>query len=89
MALLDSARHFTHAYKTCMGLMKLRKRYGNDRLDRACEMVLSIGSTNVKRVAGILECGADKQASSQILLPGLPQGNPNLRHTINHKERIA
>jgi transposase len=89
VGLLDSARHFTHAYKTCMGLMKLRKRYGDERLDHACQMVLGIGSTNAKRVAGILECGADKQASSQIPLPGLPQGNPNLRHTTNHKERIA
>lgn len=88
VALLDSARHFTHAYNNCMGLMKLRKLYGNDRLDRACQMVSEVGSTNPKRVASILERGTDKQAATQILFPGLPQGNPNLRHT-NQKERIA
>jgi len=88
LSLLDTARHFTHSYRLCMALMSLRKRYTNLRLDRACQMVLGTGSNNTKRVVSILEKGTDLLPDEQLVLPGLPQANPNLRH-INHKEQIA
>jgi hypothetical protein len=88
LAMLDNARHFSHAYKSCMGLMQLRKRFGDARLDRACQMVLGVGSSDARRVVSILERGTDKRQETQLLLPGLPQENPNLRHTM-YKEKIA
>jgi len=43
-------------------VLRLGKRYGNDRLENACHRALSINSTSYRSVKSILENGLDRKA---------------------------
>lgn len=48
------------AYRACLGLLRFGKRYGEDRLERACSIALNAGCTRYKQVESILEKQLDK-----------------------------
>ena len=48
------------AYRSCLGILNLAKKYGNERLNRACARALSYGSYSYKSVKNILEKNLDK-----------------------------
>ena len=43
-----------------MGLLGLAKRYGNDRLEAACERTLAMGSHKYRHVAEVLRNNRDR-----------------------------
>jgi len=66
--LLQERRHPQHGYRACLGMLSLAKRFGNDRLEAACERALKIGAFQVRHVRDVLvnrrdladaEAGAD------------------------------
>lgn len=59
--LMDARVHSQQAYRSCMGLIRLGKRYGNDRLNNACKRALSISAINYKSVETILKNNLDQQ----------------------------
>ncbi|MBN1630449.1 MAG: IS21 family transposase [Thermoleophilia bacterium] len=48
-------------YRSCLGLLRLGKQCGNDRLEAACARALHIGAYSYKSVQSILQRGLDKQ----------------------------
>ena len=42
--LLDSRRHVEQAYRSCMGLLNLEKKYGKERLCSACGYAINLNS---------------------------------------------
>lgn len=59
-------RHFTEqTYNGCLGILRLGKQYGNDRLEAACTRALRGEAFNYRTVAAILKNNLDKQPSSQ------------------------
>ena len=48
------------AYRSCLGILNLAKKYGNERLNRACARALSYGSYSYRSVKTILEKNMDK-----------------------------
>jgi len=66
------------AYKACLGILSLAKKYGNDRLNRACRRALEFNYHSYKAVKNILENGLDKIEEEQISSPQLPL-HTNLR----------
>ena len=42
--MLERQRHPEHAYRACLGLLSLSKRYGDARLEAACTLALSLGT---------------------------------------------
>jgi hypothetical protein len=65
--LLESRPHPEHAYRACLGLKSLGRKFGEDRLGAACARALSIGSISYSSVKSILAEGLDRLA-----LPGAP-----------------
>lgn len=59
--ILATKRHPEQGYRSCLGLLRLGKSYGDDRLEAACNRALAIGSHSYKSVKSILKNGLDRQ----------------------------
>lgn len=56
-----ASRYFPEqAYRSCIGILRLRDRYGSDRLESACFRALHGDSIRYKTIANILANGMDK-----------------------------
>ena len=60
---LTAKPHPEMGYRTCLGLLSLARKYGNDRLEAACRRAVAIHSLTRKSVKSILEAGLDRQPS--------------------------
>ncbi len=58
--LLKSYRHPEHGYRASLGIMRLGKTYGPERLEAACRRALTIGAHRYHSVKSILSTGLDR-----------------------------
>lgn len=58
--MLESRPHPEHAYRACLGLMNLARRYGNERVGAACTRALSCNAISYSSVKSILSEGLDR-----------------------------
>jgi len=65
------------AYRSCLGILNLSRKYGNERLNRACGRALSYGSYSYKSVKSILEKNMDK-IEEEAVVANLP-AHENIR----------
>jgi hypothetical protein len=75
-AILASRPHPLQGYRSCLGLMRLGKLYGEQRLEAACARALAIGAASYRSVESILKAGLDRQA--------LPEKPPSPRPALAH-----
>ena len=75
--IMKSRPHPEQGYRACLGLMRLGRNLGNERLEAACERARRVGSESYRTVKNILASGMDRQA-----LPGL-SATPVLPHHEN------
>jgi transposase len=59
-AVLEARRHPQQAYRSCLGILDLGKRYGQDRLEAACRRALPAGIRTYKGLRNILENKLDQ-----------------------------
>ncbi|MCE1251605.1 MAG: IS21 family transposase, partial [Comamonadaceae bacterium] len=59
---MEHRQHPEQGYRSCLGLMRLGREYGADRLEAACARAQSIRSPSYKSIASILGCGLDQRA---------------------------
>jgi len=59
--VLQSKSFFEQTYNSCLGIMRLGKQYGNDRLEAACTRVLASPIINYGSINNILKHNLDKQ----------------------------
>ncbi len=78
-ALLSSRPHPEHAYRACLGLMSLARRYGDDRLAAACARALLVGAISYTSVKSILAEGLDRLALPDATGVPAPSTHENLR----------
>jgi len=62
--VLASRRHPQQSYRSCLGILRLTKSYGDGRLEAAARRALAIGSHSYRSIASILEHRLDEQAPS-------------------------
>jgi len=70
--ILETRAHPEQGYKVCMGILSLAKKYGNERVNKACKRALYFEHYSYKGVKNILENGLenfedDKDLFSQPL----------------------
>jgi transposase len=58
---LDARRHPQQAYRTCLGVLGLAKRYSPERLEAACQRANSAGIQSYKGVHNILKNKLDRR----------------------------
>jgi transposase len=71
-AVLDARRHPQQAYRSCLGILGLGKRYTNDRLEAACRRALPTGIRSYKGIRNILENKLDQLELEQPPAAPLP-----------------
>lgn len=59
-AILADRPHPEQGYRSCLGILRLGKRYTPDRLERACARALLAGARSYKNVDSILVRGLDQ-----------------------------
>jgi len=63
---MERRPHPEQGYRSCLGLMRLAREYGNDRLEAACARAQSIRAPHYGSVKSILASGLDRQGSSLL-----------------------
>ena len=58
--LLQMYRHPEHGYRSCLGLLSLSRRYGEARLEAACERALALGAFRYRHVRDLLANNRDQ-----------------------------
>jgi len=76
--ILESKAHPEQAYKVCLGIINLSKKYGERRVNRACKRALEFHYYSYKAVKNILEKGLDRIEESSLFLKELPE-HENIR----------
>ncbi len=81
-AMIDARPHPQQAYRACLGVMRLGKNHGADRLEKAAARALAIGALSYQSIESILKRGLDQQpipASSLLSMPAPAMPHDNLR----------
>ena len=65
-AIIDERPHPEHGYRSCLGLFRLAKRYGNDRVEAACGRALVVNARSYRHVESILKHGLDRAPALDV-----------------------
>jgi len=57
--IIEQADHPDHAYRKCLGLLRLAKSRGNDRLELACAQALKLQAVGYRSVKNLLDKGLE------------------------------
>jgi transposase len=60
-AILAARPHPEQGFRSCLGIVRLGERYGDDRLEAACERALAARAHSYRSVESILRAGLDRQ----------------------------
>jgi len=61
-AILSDRPHPEMGYRSCLGILRLSKQYGNARLEAACGRALTVNARSYRHIAAILQRGLDRVA---------------------------
>ncbi len=75
--VMERRPHPEQGFRSCLGIMRLGKRYGDERLEAACGRALVIGAFSYRSVESILRQGLDRQP--------LPRAGVELRVVPSHE----
>ena len=73
-AILAERPHPEMGYRSCLGILRLGKQYGSERLEAACSRALSVRARSYRHVATILKNGLDRLPLPQE--PERPSSTP-------------
>jgi transposase len=76
--LLRSRAHPQQGYRAALGLLRLAKTYGNDRLEAACDRAFQIQAVTWRSIDSILKNGLDRQNKKPVQAT-LPLSHANVR----------
>ena len=76
--VLGSRRHPQQAFRSCLGILRLAKSYGDERLEAAAARALAIGANSFRSVESILNHRLDHNRPEQIELAA-PIEHHNIR----------
>jgi transposase len=77
-SILASRPHPQQGFRSCLGIMRLGKHYGDDRLEAACHRAMAIGACSYKSIESILKHDLDRQP-----VPGKTQTALSDAHHVN------
>lgn len=79
LTVLTSRRHPQQAYRSCLGILRLGKAYGDGRLEAACRRALILGSHSYKSIESILKHRLDDKPLAEQQELALPEDHDNIR----------
>jgi transposase len=63
-AILADRPHPEQGYRSCLGILRLAKHYGNERLEAACARAVAVRARSYRHVQSILKHGLDRVRSA-------------------------
>jgi transposase len=66
--IINSRQHPEQGYRSCLGILRLAKKYSSERLEAACSRALSFNAYSYKSVRSILEKGLDQGSGNESCL---------------------
>lgn len=63
-AMIEARPHPQQAFRACLGVLRLSKHYGVQRLEKAAKRALTFGALSYKSIESILKHGLDQQPFS-------------------------
>lgn len=78
--LIESKKHPEQAYRSALGVIRLAEKYGEERLDLACEKAMGIGALKYQTVKNILK---NKMETAHVKKTQQPKQQGFLNSNIN------
>jgi transposase len=64
-AILTERPHPEQGYRSCLGILRLSRRYGEARVEAACARAMAAGARSYRHVESILKHGLDRAAPAE------------------------
>ena len=77
--ILESRPHPEQGYRACLGILRLARQYGADRLEAACDRGLDIGARSYGSIQSILKHGLDRRPTERHDKASCFPIHPNIR----------
>jgi transposase len=77
--ILEQRPHPEQGFRSCLGILRLARPFGVDRLEAAAARTIEIGALTYGSVRSILDHKLDRQAACQRPADGAPILHPNIR----------
>jgi transposase len=78
-AILADRPHPEQGYRSCLGILRLAKRYGPERLEAACTRAVAARARSYRHVDSILKRGLDRVPLPAIGTRAAPTAHENVR----------
>jgi transposase len=78
-AIMRAKPHPEQGFRACLGILRLAKSYGDERLEAACRRGLDIGATTYGSIASILKSGLDRAYREEGAAEPSPIYHANIR----------
>jgi transposase len=78
-AIMKAKPHPEQGYRSCLGILRLAKEYGCERLDAACRRGNDIGARSYGSITSILQHGLDRAYAQEKVADGAPIKHANIR----------
>jgi transposase len=78
-AILDDRPHPEQGYRSCLGILRLAKQYGGERLEAACARALPARARSYRHVQSILKNGLDRLPATDTTSTRVPRPHKNVR----------
>ena len=79
--ILQSRPHPEQGFRSCLGILRLGKTYGSDRLEAASARACNLNACSYQSVKSILRTGLDRQSELEPPLDRPPIQHTNIRGT--------
>jgi len=86
--ILKSRPHPEMGFRSCLGIIRLGKHYGPERLEAACERALAIQAVSYRSVNSILNKGLDRLPLPTPDPHVVPQSHENVRGAAHFAEEV-
>jgi transposase len=86
---MESRKHPEQGFRSCLGIMRLAKRYSPERLEAACGRALLLKAYSYRSVESILKTKLDQQALPESASPGTPVIHCNIRGREYYQRKEA
>jgi transposase len=89
--IMDERKHPELGYRACLGVLRLGKRYSNERLEAACHRAIAMNACSYRSIKSILETSLDREPLTPPATPAVhAEIHPNVRGSNYYKrEEVA
>ena len=79
--IIQSRPHPEQGFRSCLGILRLGRTYGSDRLEAASTRACNLNACSYQSVKSILNTGLDRQLQAELPLDRPPIQHTNIRGT--------